>query len=130
MDALGRPPQFFGYRSQIFRAISNLLDNGLKHTYSGATVVIECSDTVDEFSVSIADDGPGLEGIGKGKRRSIDSLPVVVKHRASASAIFTPGTGLRFVSEVITAHNGFPTVERSSQGGSKFVLTFPKQGLD
>jgi signal transduction histidine kinase len=127
MNASGRPPQFFGNRTQIFRAISNLLDNGLKHTSSGATVVIECSDSVDEFTVVISDDGPGFSELQSDERRSIESLPVVVKHIADSSGVFSRGTGLRFVSETIAAHGGNSTVEPSGNGGSRFALTFRKQ---
>jgi signal transduction histidine kinase len=124
MNATGRPPEFFGVRSQVFRAVSNLLDNGLKHTSAGATVVIECVDENEEFAVWISDDGPGLPEIQPGDRRAIDSLPVVVKHVANSSAIFAPGTGLRYVSETIAGHGGTSSVEQSRRGGCKFVLAF------
>jgi signal transduction histidine kinase len=126
MNATGRPPQFFGNRTQIFRAVSNLLDNGLKHTSSGATVVIECSDSSDEFAVVISDDGPGITELQTDGQRSIESLPVVVKHVTESSAVFARGTGLRFVAETISAHGGTSTVEPSTSGGSRFALSFRK----
>ncbi|NQW21585.1 MAG: HAMP domain-containing histidine kinase [Chloroflexi bacterium] len=127
MNATGRAPQFFGNRSQIFRSISNLLDNGLKHTSSGATVIIECSDSLGEFAVAISDDGPGLPELQLDVQRPIDTLPVVVKHLANSSGVFSPGRGLRFVSETISEHGGNSTVEISKRGGCKFTLTFQKQ---
>ncbi len=127
MNAKGRPPQFFGNRTKIFRAVSNLLDNGLKHTSSGATVVIKCSDNPDEFSVAISDSGPGIPELQPDVQRPVDTLPVVVKHVANATAVFAPGTGLRFVTETITAHGGNATVGQSSTGGCEFVLSFRKQ---
>ena len=127
MNATGRPPEFFGIRSQVFRAVSNLLDNGLKHTSAGATVVIECVDEVEEFAVWISDDGPGLPEIQLDERRAIDTLPVVVRHVANSMAIFAPGTGLRYVSETIAGHGGSSSVEQSKRGGCKFVLAFRKQ---
>jgi len=130
MNASGRPPQFYGNRTQIFRAISNLLDNGLKHTSSGAAVVVECADEPDEFAIVISDDGPGMPEINDlqpGEQRSIESLPVVVKHVANSSAVFSPGTGLRFVADVIAAHGGTSTIEKSARGGARFNLVFRKQ---
>jgi len=127
MNATGRPPQFFGNRTQIFRSVSNLLDNGLKHTSSSATVVIECSDSPDEFAIVISDNGPGISDMQTDGLRSIDSLPVVVKHIADSSGVFARGTGLRFVAETISAHGGSSTVEPSKSGGSRFALTFRKQ---
>ena len=127
MNATGRPPQFFGSRLQMFRAISNLLDNGLKHTRSGANVVIECLDNAEEFAISISDSGPGFPELRPGEKREIDSLPIVVKHVANHSPVFTPGTGLKFVSDTIAAHGGVATVEPSSRGGAQFNLSFRKQ---
>jgi len=127
MNATGRPPQFYGNRTQIFRAVSNLLDNGLKHTSSGATVVIECFDNPDEFAISISDSGPGLSELNTDEVRPIESLPIVVKHVANSSAVFTPGTGLRYVAETINAHGGVSTVGLSAKGGSKFTMAFRKQ---
>ncbi len=129
MSVTGRPPQFFGNRPQIFRAISNLLENGLKHTSSGASVVIECSDDSDAFAVSISDDGPGIAELKPGEQRPVETLPLVVKHLTNLSPVFTPGTGLKFVSDTITAHGGTSIVEQNDRGGCKFVLAFQKRKL-
>ena len=127
MNATGRSPQFYGIRSQMFRAISNLLDNGLKHTLSGSIVDITCSDTGKEFAISISDDGPGFANLKSGKRRTIDSLPIVRKHVANSSEIFVPGTGLRYISETVSANGGTATVELNARGGTTFTLAFQKQ---
>jgi signal transduction histidine kinase len=127
MNATGKSPQFFGNRSQLFRAISNLLDNGLKHTSGGAVVDITCADSPEEFIVSIIDDGPGMEGVATHEPRNLESLPVVIKHMAGSSAIFAPGTGLRFVSETVRAHGGSSIVESNDNGGSTFSLVFQKR---
>ena len=89
--------------------------------------MIECADDPDEFAIVISDDGPGMAELHTDEKRSIESLPVVVKHVANSSAVFTPGTGLRFVTETIAAHGGISTVEQSVRGGSRFSLTFRKQ---
>jgi signal transduction histidine kinase len=121
------PPQLVGNRTQIFRVISNLLDNGLKHTSSGSAVVILCTNTLEEFVVSISDDGPGLDGLDTGKAQQIGGLPLVAKHILNSSAISSPGTGLRCVSDIMTLHNGESRVELNERGGSSFSLLFPKQ---
>lgn len=126
MNATGRSPQFFGNRSQMFRAISNLLDNGLKHTSSGAVVVIDCADKPDDFAISISDDGPGIGDLTFGGRRAIETLPIVVNHIANTSPIFTPGTGLRYVSETVKAHGGSSLIELNNKGGCTFTLAFQK----
>jgi two-component system, OmpR family, sensor kinase len=129
MNATGRSPQFFGNRSQMFRAVSNLLDNGLKHTSSNAVVVIDCTDNSNDFAVSISDDGPGIGDLALGSRRAIETLPVVVKRIASTSPIFSPGTGLRYVSETVKAHGGSSTVELNDRDGCTFTLSFQKLAM-
>jgi K+-sensing histidine kinase KdpD len=126
MNATGRSPHFFGNRSQMFRAVSNLLDNGLKHTSSGATVDLSCTDTPQEFAFSVVDNGPGFEDLSDGEKRTIESLPIVVEHMAKSSAVFAPGTGLRYVSETVAAHDGQSFVEANALGGSTFTLAFRK----
>lgn len=126
MNATGRSPDFFGNRSQMFRAVSNLLDNGLKHTSRGAVVDLSCADTSEEFSFSVADNGPGVEDLSDGEKITIESLPIVVEHRAKSSAVFAPGTGLRYVSETIAAHDGQSYVEANESGGSTFTMVFRK----
>lgn len=74
-----KSPLFFGIRSQLFRAVSNLLDNGLKHTSNEAAVVVTYTGNKKESVVSISDDGSGMEDMIAGKARSIDSLPVVIE---------------------------------------------------
>jgi signal transduction histidine kinase len=130
MNATGRSPQFFGNRLQMFRAVSNLLDNGLKHTSNGSTVDITCAGTPEEFTVEISDGGPGLSGLVVGKQRTIESLPVVVKHKANPSMVITAGTGLRYVAETVEAHGGRSLVELSDRGGSRFSLVFRKLPRD
>lgn len=122
----GRAPQFSGVRSQLFRAMSNLLDNGLKHTSNGAAVIVRCADMKHEVEVSVSDDGPGMRELVGGKARPIDSLPVVIERLSGATVGVAHGTGLTFISEVVAAHGGSSTVERNSNGGTTFTLKFPK----
>lgn len=126
LDSFRRAPQFFGNRSRLFRAISNLLDNGLKHTSNGATVVIACSDNIKDFAISVSDDGPGFADSGQNEIRSIESLPVVSAHISNTSAVFAPGTGLRFVAETVAQHDGSSRVEPNRRGGTTITLMFPR----
>lgn len=122
-----RSSHITGDRTRIFRAISNLLDNALKHTSNGATAAIACTETLSGLIVSISDSGPGLANLGPGRVHSVETLPVVIRHISNSGAIFSPGTGLRYVSETMASHNGASKVELNKQGGSTFSLIFPIQ---
>ena len=130
LDAECSFPHLVGNRSRMFRAISNLLDNGLKHTSNGSRVDITCLSTAQHFDVLISDDGPGFGGINAGTVHKIDTLPVVIEHIANSAAIFSPGTGLRYVSDIMVAHGGDSRVELNDRGGSSFSLLFPKRRVD
>lgn len=119
--------RIIGNRSQVFRAISNILDNGLRHTTGGGEVLVTCSIAPEGFVVSISDDGPGISGLQPGKPRQISTLPVVARHISNSGDIFSPGTGLRYVSEIMAMHDGDSTVTSNEKSGSSFTLTFPKR---
>ncbi len=121
-----RSPRFFGIRSQLFRAVSNLLDNGLNHTSKGSSVVVTCAGTQNEIAVAISDDGPGMKGLAAGKARQVDPLPVVVERLSVVAAARVPGTGLRFVSEVVASHGGSSTIEQNTSGGTTVTMKFLK----
>ncbi len=121
-----RFPKFFGIRSQLFRAVSNLLDNGLKHTSYNSTVLVVCADTDEDVSVSISDNGPGMEGLASGTVQPIGSLPVVLECSSDISVPLPPGTGLKFVSEIVAFNGGSSTIERNSLGGTTVTLKFLK----
>lgn len=123
-------PLFFGDRSQLFRAVSNLLDNGLKHTSNESAVVVTSTTNRTEFIVSISDDGPGMENIVIGKSQPIDSLPVVIERLPDVAPALAPGTGLKFVSEAVALHGGSSTVELNSRAGTTVTLRFAKHKLE
>lgn len=120
-----RSSQVVGVRSQLFRAISNLLENGMKHTTPGSAVTVTCTDAQNEVVVSVSDDGPGIEGLASGQALPVESLPVVTERRLSAGSALAPGTGLRFVSDVLSVQGGNSTVERNQRGGTTVTLRFP-----
>jgi two-component system sensor histidine kinase MprB len=69
--------------------------------------------------VSVRDHGPGIDD---------DDLPFIFdRFYRSTEARNLPGSGLglAIVRQVAEAHGGHVTVERPSDGGTRFVLTVP-----
>ena len=116
-----------GDRSQVFRAISNLIDNALKHTSKGSDVIVSQSNYFAQTFICVSDDGSGAAGLEHGTRRSINTLPVVVRHISNSGAVFSPGTGLRYVCETMASHDGDAIAELNERGGSSFSLVFPNR---
>ena len=101
--------------------ITNLLNNALRHTTPGGTVVLTAEHTAAELLVSIADTG---EGIPKEYQETIFEKFVQIKGAAET----TPGSvglGLAIAREVVEEHGGKIWVQSKVGSGSTFYFTIP-----
>jgi two-component system sensor histidine kinase MprB len=113
---VSQPTLVRGVPARLDRAVTNLLDNAAKWTPPGEVVEVEVDST---GKVSVRDHGPGIDD---------DDLPFIFdRFYRSAEARNLPGSGLglAIVRQVAEAHGGHVTVERPSDGGTRFVLTVP-----
>jgi len=95
--------------------VRNLLDNAAKWSPRGEVVEVEVGDGV----VTVRDHGPGI---------AEDDLPFIFdRFYRSAEARSMPGSGLglAIVRQVAEAHGGHVTVEKASDGGTRFVFSVP-----
>ncbi|HZS62615.1 MAG TPA: HAMP domain-containing sensor histidine kinase [Gemmatimonadaceae bacterium] len=98
----------------VERAVSNLLDNAVKYSPSGAPIEV----TVRDGEVLVADHGPGI---------AEEDLPRIFdRFYRSAAARSKPGAGLglAIVREAAEAHGGKASAETTA-GGARFRLTLP-----
>ncbi|WP_229053304.1 cell wall metabolism sensor histidine kinase WalK [Aeromicrobium sp. Leaf350] len=109
-----------GDAGRLHQAVTNLLTNASRHTPEGTTVSASLRTTAVGATVTVRDDGPGLE-------------PELVPHvfdrftrgdssrtRASGGA----GLGTSLVKAIVEAHGGQVAV-RSRPGDTAFTLSFP-----
>lgn len=104
--------------SQMSRALSNLIFNGIDATGSGGRVWIRLSGANGEcVSIAVEDDGPGID-------------PAILPR------IFNPffttkdrgtGLGLSIVHGIVEAHGGRISAGQRAGGGASFVLTLPRK---
>lgn len=105
-------------RRRIERILVNLLENARDHA-SGATRVTLSSDG-NTFTLAVHDAGPGVL---LGERTEIfDRFARGTASRNSKGS----GLGLAIVKEHARALHGSAHVEKSSEGGSSFVITFAR----
>ena len=95
-------------------AISNLIENALKHSPAGTTVRVRVS---ADSSIAVHDAGPGVpvkfrEKIFERFWRGGDSQPGA-------------GLGLSIVRQIMRALHGTVSVSDAPEGGASFVLQFP-----
>lgn len=100
-------------------AINNVLDNAVK--YGGKEISIRAIRRDPGFSISIQDDGIGIEE--KKKKHIFDKF-----YRIEAGDIHNTkglGLGLFYAKQVVKAHGGDISVESSPGKGSIFTFFFP-----
>ncbi len=118
-----------GVYSDLRRAISNLVENGIKYVSSvresGGRVEIRVEDTGNSLKISVDDNGPGVpeeerEIIFERFRRG-DSHRA--RSRASSGGY---GLGLSISRRIAEREGGSLEIEESELGGASFVMTLPK----
>jgi signal transduction histidine kinase len=103
--------------------LRNLIDNALKHhDRGGGQVEISCADGPQALTISVADDGPGIDP----KHHQAAFLPF----RTLAAPAISHGTGmgLALVKRAAETAGGSVTLasDPASRRGTVFTLTWPK----
>jgi signal transduction histidine kinase len=100
----------------MHRAVSNLLDNELKHLPDACTIMIYLQVEKGFATLVLEDDGPGFE-----KDMGGEMFNQRVKGKDSSGH----GLGLAFVEAVIRAHGGTVSAANRPEGGARLVITLP-----
>jgi signal transduction histidine kinase len=107
---------------QIRRALTNLLDNAVRHAPEGGTVRVGARSAADGAVIEIWNDGPPIDP---------EDLPLVFErfYRGDKSRSRTTGRaglGLAIAKAIVEAHGGTITVESRPDRGTSFVVTLPQ----
>ena len=99
----------------------NLVENALKYSGSGATVVLRTGPAEGGVCLSVADDGPGVPG---------ESVPLLFDrfYRVDASRSTDrggSGLGLAIVKEIVEAHQGWIRYSDEPDHGARFTVWLP-----
>ena len=103
--------------ARISEVIAQLLDNAGKYSPAGSPVTITAEVKGSKLVTSVADQGPGIDGIDQGM--IFDKF-----YRGRGQRSTTPGTGmgLAIAKALVEAHGG--TIEVISQIGQGSVFSF------
>jgi two-component system, OmpR family, phosphate regulon sensor histidine kinase PhoR len=113
-----------GDRALLGLLLSNLLDNALRHTQAGGTVLVRLDDQEGRVVLQVRDDG---DGIPAGELpRIFERFYRVDKARTRRTG--GTGLGLAIVRHVAEAHGGSVTVDSELGRGSTFTATLPAAG--
>jgi PAS domain S-box-containing protein len=116
------------YRAQadairIEEVVANLLDNAVKYSPAGTPIDVEVTSSADAIRIAVRDRGPG---VGPGERTRIFE-PF---HRSPSTGVPGVGLGLHIAKQIVELHGGTLTVEAPADGGSRFVVTIPRNSED
>lgn len=108
-------------RSHLYNIINNLVENAVK--YSGASVEIRASATVDNGTVELSIDDTG-NGISSGDLKHI--FKRFYRGKATAGEQPGMGLGLTYVRLLVEAHGGDISVQSAEGEGTSFTVRLPQ----
>lgn len=113
----------FGFvdSKRIHQAVLNIIDNAVKYTPSGGQIIIELTNSHNNFHLVVSDTGIGIPE--EELHHIFDRFYRVDKARSSS--IYGAGLGLSIVKWIVDAHNGKIEVESTIDQGSTFTITLP-----
>lgn len=108
-------PCVHGDRELLFRALSNLVANALRHS-GGTRVTLGCEKTKSGVRLVVADNGVGIP--------AADRARIFERFHRVDAARTTPGTGLglAIVRQIARLHGGEVAYEPGIPRGSRFLL--------
>ncbi len=107
---------------QIKQILFNLVDNAIKYTPAGGTIIVALYNEGEELALSVTDTGYGIPTEHKDK--IFERFYRIDKARSREQG--GTGLGLAIVKEIVIRHGGKIRVEDGEGGqGSRFILTIP-----
>jgi signal transduction histidine kinase len=115
------PVVVLGDRSQLIRAVQNLVTNAVKFSRPGGTVELRVSEEGGEGVLEVIDEGIGipvedLAGLGSRFYRASNAVQ---------AEIAGTGLGLRIVQTILDRHGGGLSVDSVEGEGSTFTVRLP-----
>jgi two-component system phosphate regulon sensor histidine kinase PhoR len=116
------PGVVIGDRTQIQRALVNVLSNAIKFTPRGGTVTLDCrTGPADEVIITCRDTGIGIP------KADMEHLFTRFFRASNATGMAIPGTGLglAIVAAIMDVHRGGLTLDSAEGKGTTITLRFP-----
>jgi signal transduction histidine kinase len=118
-----KPVVVEGSRTQLRRALGNLLDNADRH--AAGQVEVSVHQTDGRAQVVVDDDGPGIPEADR--ERVFERFTRLDEHRGRDGTTGGAGLGLSLVRRIAERHHGSVHVETSPLGGARLVLDLPAE---
>lgn len=115
----GHGATIFGSRNLLAQSLGNLLENAIKYTPEGGTILLQINTSASHVEVSISDTGPGIP--------ESEKAHVLEKFVRLENSRHTPGNGLglSLVQAVASLHKATLELE-NTHPGLKVIQRFPR----
>ncbi len=120
--AAGSGPAVTGDESGLYRAVSNLVSNAIRHAPSGSTVDVAVDEIGPSVEVAVTDRGRGLNEDEKSM--------VFQRFWTGEGSTEGTGLGLSIVRQIAHRHGGSVRVHSDVGQGATFVLQLPTRPSD
>ena len=114
-------PSIIVDRSRILQVLTNLLDNALKFTPPGGTILVSCDEADGGIRFAVKDTGRGIDPADVDK--VFDPF-----WQSRATAHLGTGLGLAIAKAVVEQHHGRIWVDSQPEAGTTVVFTIPLAG--
>lgn len=110
----------------IMQVITNLVDNAIKYTPEGASIVVSTFARDGQAIVQVADDGPGIPP--EAKEKVFDMFYTTSSGTSDGRRGL--GLGLALCKAIVTAHAGSITVEDNAPHGTVMTVALQEERID
>ena len=112
-------PQLQANALQIRQVLQNLISNAIRHCESDPAVHISARDDGDAWTISVSDNGRGVDEALR--ERVFEPFTRFAVHKNDGL-----GMGLAICKRIMESHGGAIRCETAPSGGASFILTLPK----
>jgi len=112
------PAMVRGDGARLRQLIVILVDNAIRHTPRGGSVLVRVRSDRHEVTVDVDDDGPGIRA---------EDMPRIFERfwRAPGQPVGGTGLGLAIAKSIVDLHDGRIAVVNRPEGGARFTVWLP-----
>jgi len=111
-----------GDKLHLQSLVFNLVDNALKYSSEHPRIAVRVQGTEKELTLEVSDNGIGIPPEYRKKVfEKFFRVPHGDTHNAKGH-----GLGLSYVAQVVAKHKGTIHIEPETDGGTRFIIHFPK----
>jgi signal transduction histidine kinase len=112
--------------NSLVQVFTNLLDNAIKYSPDGSTILVSAQATADSVQIALSDGGPGIPP--EARERVFDKFDRL--DGRDDRRVYGHGLGLYVARRLLEAQQGRIWVEGNNGNGTRFVFSLPRAPED